>query len=96
MLDDLMDKVWTKNYTCHEFACDAWKKITGEKLTFKSRKKLDIPESPCIVMLSNDERSDSHVGIYFEGRVIHLGARGVQYIPLECLQMGFKKAVFYK
>lgn len=96
MLDDLMDKVWTKSYTCHEFACDAWKKITGKKLTFKNRKKLDAPESPCIVFLSSNERSDSHVGVYFEGRVIHLGARGVQYIALEYLQVGFKKVGFYK
>ena len=96
MLDELMDRTWKKGYTCHEFACEAWKKITGKELTLKKRKPIKQPKSPCIVFLYNNERSDSHVGIFYQGRVIHLGVRGVQYVPLECLTIGFRKVSFYK
>ena len=96
MLDELMDKTWKKGYTCHEFACDAWQKITGKELTLKKCKPIDALESPCIVFLYNNERSDSHVGVFYDGRVIHLGIRGVQYVPLERITIGFKEWSFYK
>ena len=96
MIDSLFGKQWTKDYTCHDFACDAWKEITGKKLVLGKRKEVDKPVSPCIVFLYNDSRSDSHVGVFYEGKVIHLAMRGVQYIPLESLTHYFKKVSFYK
>lgn len=96
MLDDIMDRKLKKGYTCHEFVCEAWKKITGKELVLKKRKQIKVPESPCIVLLYNNDRSDSHVGIFYEGRIVHLSVRGVQYIPLEYVKIGFKKVSFYK
>ena len=32
-LDDLLDREWTAKYTCNEFACEVWQRITDEDLT---------------------------------------------------------------
>lgn len=96
MIDSLFGRQWKKGYTCHEFACEAWELITGEKLELGNRKEIKKPLSPCIVFLYNNERSDSHVGVFYNGKVLHLSARGVQHIPLEFLTMSFRKVSFYK
>ena len=31
-LDHLHSRVWTKDYTCNEFLCEAWKEVTGRDL----------------------------------------------------------------
>lgn len=95
MLDVLLDKKWTKDYTCHEFSKDAWKLITGKKLVLGKRKEVNSPVSPCVVFLFNNERSDSHVGVFYEGKIIHLSMRGVQYIELDLLKLCFKNVRYY-
>lgn len=104
-IDNLLDRVWSKNYTCNEFACEAWKQITGKDLSKrmfsylngKGRfKRLDKPISPCLVFFTNNARSASHVGLFYEGKLLHLSPKGVQYIPLELVAMNFKETRFYR
>lgn len=104
-IDHLLDRTWSKNYTCNEFVCEAWQHITGENLTqrlgeFLSGtghfKQLDVPDPPCLVLLSNNNRSSTHVGLFYCGKVLHLSPNGVQFVPMEILQMHFKQVRFYK
>lgn len=104
-IDHLLDRTWSKNYTCNEFLCEAWLQITGENLTqrlddFLSGtghfQQLDVPDPPCLVLLSNNNRSSTHVGLFYCDKVLHLSMQGVQLVPLEILQMHFRQVKFYK
>lgn len=55
---------------------------------------LSKPENPCLIYFQAAHRS--HVGIWLDGRVLHIGPGGVQYIPLEVAALGFKKVRFFK
>lgn len=57
IVNDMLDREWQPNYTCHEFVCEAWQKITGENLQQRLNaflnqegdfKQLSEPISPCI------------------------------------------------
>lgn len=104
-IDNLLDRTWSKNYTCNEFACEAWQQITGEDLSkrlnrFLNRKGgfelLERPDSPCIVFFKHNFQTSTHVGVFFDNKVLHLTGRGVQYMPLEIVSIGFKEVRFYK
>ncbi|HFG4488451.1 hypothetical protein PGK01_11045 [Acinetobacter baumannii] len=105
-LDHLHNRVWTKDYTCNDFLCEAWEVVTGEKLKKRlmaflngngTFTELEVPESPCIAFFSNGPRSSTHVGLFYCDKVLHLSGRGVQYIPLEIIEMNFREATrFYK
>lgn len=103
-LDQFLDRTWTKEYTCNKFACEVWEFITGESLTDRltaflngtgTFTPLDVPESPCIAMFTR-KNADSHVGIFFEGKLLHLTSKGVHYVHLEIVQGGFQQPRFYK
>ncbi len=104
-IDNLLDRIWSKDYTCNEFACEAWKQITGKDLgkrienSLKGKgrfKKLSEPISPCLVFFKNSDRSSTHVGLFYCDKLLHLTPRGVQFIPLEMVVMHFKEVRFYK
>lgn len=103
--ESLLGKTYRQNYTCYEFACDAWQHVTGESLTDRmqdflngtgSFAPMDVPVSPCIAFFYRNDNSPTHVGLFIDGRILHLGFRGVQYIPLDLLMTTFKEVRFYK
>ena len=103
-LDDLLDRVWTSEYTCNEFACEAWQKITGEDLTQRLTDFLngnsgftshEEPISPCIVFFTNGKQTPTHVGVFFEQKLLHLSMRGGQYVPLDIVKINFRQARYY-
>jgi hypothetical protein len=104
-IDNLLDRTWSKEYTCNEFACDAWKQITGENLSKRLMRflngeggfdQLESPTSPCIVFFNNSFQASTHVGVFFEDKVLHLTGRGVQFMPLDIVKIGFKEVSYYK
>lgn len=104
MIDDLLDREFRHGYTCNEFACEAWKLVTGEDLSQRLNlflnggegfERLDKPISPCLVFLHNSARSETHIGLFYEGRVLHLAVMGAQYVPLEFI-VGYKYCEFYQ
>ncbi|WP_353174185.1 hypothetical protein [Acinetobacter rudis] len=104
-IDNLLDRTWSNEYTCNEFAIEAWKQITGEDITKRLQdslngqkpfKKLRKPKSPCIVYMTNNDRSSTHVGLFYCDKLLHLTPCGVQFIPLEFMQNHFKEVRFYK
>lgn len=80
-------------------------KLTGFLVPKKDRKvsfslfrnftKLDKPQSPCIVLMQS-RISDPHVGVFLNGRVIHIKENGVEYQPMEVCTYGYDKIGFYK
>lgn len=58
-------------------------------------RRLKSPENPCILLMQRP-RSVPHVGVYFNGRVIHIHERGVEFLPVEVATRGFTKLGFYK
>jgi hypothetical protein len=64
------------------------------KENFKAFKRLDKPESPCIVLMSR-RFSDPHVGVYIRGRVLHICELGVEFQPIEIVTFGFHTVRFY-
>ncbi|OTG78415.1 hypothetical protein B9T31_17600 [Acinetobacter sp. ANC 4558] len=103
-IDNLLDRTWSRDYTCNEFACEAWKQITGKDLSKriykalsgKGRfKRLEEPISPCIVYFKNSDTSPTHVGLFYCDKLLHLTSRGVQFVPLEVVAMHFREVSFY-
>ena len=103
-IDNLLDRTWTKDYTKNEFACEAWKQITGKDLSKRIEKflngkcrfkGLDKPISPCLVFFKNNEKSSTHVGLFYCDKLLHLTPRGVQFVPLELVAMHFREVRFY-
>ena len=42
------------------------------------------PESPCIVVMKSPH-TETHVGVYIKGKILHLSENGVRYEPLVML-----------
>lgn len=104
MLDSLLDRVWKKGYTCNEFAIDAYKLITGVNIQSKLMAQLnggdefielEYAKTPCIVFMSNSNKESSHIGIFYNEKILHLTTRGVQFAPLELIEIYFKNVSFY-
>lgn len=103
--ESLLCKTYQPNYTCYEFACEAWQHVAGENLTKRMHDFLNgtgvfiqmgAPESPCIAFFYRNNKSPTHVGLFIDGRILHLGFRGAQYAPLDLLMTTFKEVRFYK
>lgn len=102
--EHLLIQTYQQNYTCYEFSCDAWQHITGQNLTERMQDflngsgtftQMEVPESPCIAFFYRTDKSPTHVGLFIEGRILHLGFRGAQYVPLDLLMTTFKEVRFY-
>lgn len=105
MINDLFDREYTQDYTCNEFACEAWGEITGENLVERLNnhlngigdfEQLKEPISPCIAFFSRNPKSPTHVGLFYDQKILHLSPRGVQHMPMEYVMMGFRTVSFYR
>ncbi|WP_336141973.1 hypothetical protein [Acinetobacter sp. 102] len=104
-IDNLLDRMWSQKYTCNEFACETWQQLTGEDLSKRLNgflngkggfELIEVPVSPCIVFFKHNFQTSTHVGVFFDNKVLHLTGRGVQYMPLEVVKIGFKEVSYYK
>lgn len=55
---------------------------------------LDHPCEPCIVFFQG-AHSDTHVGVWIRGKVLHLLKTSVQYVPLEVAAYGYNRIRFF-
>lgn len=55
---------------------------------------LNAPIDWCVVLFQRPKAA-THVGIYLNGRVLHLSKQSVQYQPLDVVALGFKKVRFF-
>lgn len=56
--------------------------------------KLDTPQSPCLVVATRPKLTP-HIGIYYQGKVVHAKLTGASYEPLEVFSRGFKTITYY-
>lgn len=104
-IEHLLSRERTRNYGCNEFACEAWQFITGEDLrqrldNFLNRngafERLNEPISPCIAFFKWNNRSSTHVGLFFDNKILHLGLRGAQLAPLQIVESGFLSVEYFR
>lgn len=96
-------------YNCLHFASDVWMDLKGYPMNQKffdlwrqqkvkglgaHMQRIPALESPCIVLFTGG--AETHVGVYFKGRVLHLCERGVQYLPLISVAASFRRVRFYR
>jgi hypothetical protein len=57
-------------------------------------KHLSCPQTPCVVLMTRPHTTP-HVGIYLDGKVLHITEHSVQYVPLEVAAQAFRVVKFY-
>jgi hypothetical protein len=106
MIDRYLQKTFKlRGYNCWSLVRDFWRDTQGcdlgpviglhdtsKKLEYK---KLEKPESPCIVLMLNP-RQIPHVGVYWKGKVLHIKQAGAQYVTLPVATFGFQTVEYYK
>jgi len=55
---------------------------------------LEKPVSPCIALFILP-RKTTHVGIVLDGRILHIGPKGVEWTFAETIMINFKKVRYY-
>lgn len=70
------------------------KRVVNPKIRFGFT-RLKEPESPCLIVM-HKHRQGSHVGIYLNGKILHIGESGVQHVPIGLATFGFDRYGFYK
>lgn len=110
-LDKFFSKTYDeKNYNCLHFAAEVWKELTNQDLfelieniingkinkeTKYQFESLTKATSPCIVIMKR-RGCNSHVGIFYDNRVIHLTELGVECYNLDIASRGFNKLRFIR
>jgi hypothetical protein len=56
--------------------------------------KLPQPSNPCFVVMQRF-KTQPHIGIFYNGRVLHMKENGVEYQPLPVVRRYFTKIGFY-
>lgn len=56
--------------------------------------RLEAPRSPCVVLLQR-KRINPHVGIYYQGKVLHLNPSGAVYESLHSVCARYTEVSYY-
>lgn len=56
--------------------------------------RLEKPKNPCIVLM-HKAKGSAHVGVFLDGKILHIQHTGVNFQPVEIVTMGFKAHRFY-
>jgi len=108
-INKFLNKKYNENtYNCLHFASEVWEYLTGDntliniipvgekfvltKDIINRVHYLEKPNSPCLVYFKNNY--SSHIGVYFDNKIIHINKNGVKYELLESAIIGFKKVRF--
>lgn len=97
-LDAKYDK---KKYNCFHFASDIWRELTGENTIVgspadmkKHFERTPVPISPCLAVFTG--KNETHIGVYIEGKILHLTKEGAVRERLASVKAHFSKVSFYK
>jgi hypothetical protein len=61
----------------------------------KHCRKLAAPVDPCFVLFQRDLRLPPHVGIWCQGRVLHLGPSGAQFQPIDVVARRHPRVTYF-
>lgn len=59
-----------------------------------SLERVATPSGACLALFQAN-RKDPHVGIWIDGKILHITEMGVQWSPLEILMIRFNQVRFY-
>lgn len=110
-LDCLYSKKYNfQTYNCAHFAVDVWKFIAGKDISSfllepsglprvptgagKGFKRLAGPVSPCLAVFRG-LGGETHVGVFLDGRILHIVNSGVVAQPVDRIKMVFRNVRFY-
>lgn len=62
---------------------------------FRAFKRLPGPQSPCLVVMQR-LRFVPHLGIFLDGRILHMHTRGVEFQPLAVSSIYFQTLKYYR
>jgi len=57
-------------------------------------KRLTVPHTPCLALFQANRKAP-HVGIWLDGKILHITENGVNWIPLDVAMIGFNQVRFY-
>ena len=96
-----------QSYCCEHFLIDAYRHYTGidlspklltsgffNALNLRQFAPVDKPNQHTIVLFRT--RGKAHVGLWVDGRVLHLEPQGVVWQPLEYIKRDFDRVAFYE
>lgn len=97
-----------EHYNCMHFTCEVWEHLTGENnlreilikdgcINYERVKKfivLEKPDNPCLVYFKTG--IESHLGVFLNGRILHITHAGVRYEHMETLRVCFRKMRFFR
>lgn len=100
--DKYLDRQFSwESYNCWHFARDVWKELSGDELRAASPeqaqsayRQIHQAVSPCLVLFQG-VAPIPHVGVYYQGRVLHLREDGARYQPLHLARIGFHTVTFF-
>ena len=99
------------NYNCRHFAGDAWEFLTGDDrlrrvnerdmkagataALFRGLKRVNGPtDAPSIVLMDN-LNGDSHLGVCYQRRLLHLTESAPQFVPMDAVTPMYRNLRFY-
>lgn len=97
-------------YNCGHFVIEVWEFLTGEDISLCAtsfqtrnikdyrdyhiqRQRIKKPNDPCLVVMRSVD-AVPHVGIFVEGRVLHIGEDGVRFDRIPFLKNTYKLTYF--
>jgi hypothetical protein len=84
-------------YECFDFTQEVWEKLTGQTLRVWNLRHAELlrePISPCLILM-REAKHKLHIGVYLEGRVLHLQKYGAVWQPVYIATLGFQSYDFY-
>ena len=95
------------SYCCEHFLIDAYRHYTGIDLSpklltggffnasnLRQFERVDTPKQHTIVLFR--DKNKAHVGLWIDGRVLHLEPHGVVWQSLDYIKRDFDRVVFYE
>lgn len=106
MIDKYLTRIRTKDYNCYHFVAEVWKDLTGEDAPavfngravshteFKKARPIAWAINPCFVLMHR-KGYVPHVGIYYNGKILHLTETCAMYQPLINAKRYFTRIEYY-
>lgn len=111
-VDDYLGAVYRTTYNCSHFARDVWAGVFGEDISSvvrcprrsecpKERSRLGfrcVPTPPQVglVLMRTVASGRPHVGVVYNGRILHLQARGAEYVEPAVATFGYERVRYYE
>lgn len=109
-IDKFFNRVYSADYNCLAFVREVWQDMTGVDVLkrlpwlldgkreglggINGFRRLESPVSPCIAVFQR-KGATPHVGIFLDGRILHIHERGVEFQPLIVAKTYFRRVQYY-